>query len=89
MMLSLLIHQNEDELEGVGDLANDTFVHQSSHKFFLIYSPWIHLGNNLSETKFNEAYNNAERFKSDESKAQGQLQEVWSLLCGKFEREVL
>ena len=29
------------EDEGVGDRANDTFVHQSGHKFFLIYSPWV------------------------------------------------
>jgi hypothetical protein len=29
----------DSENEGVGDRANDTFVHQSGHKFFLIYSP--------------------------------------------------
>src|SRR6266511_2314814 len=57
----------DSEDEGVGSRANDSFVFQSGHKFFLIYGPWVHLGDDLFETKFNEAYNN------DESKAQGQL----------------
>jgi hypothetical protein len=39
--------------------------------------------------EFDEAYNAAERFENDESKAQGQLQEVWRLLCGKLERVAL
>jgi len=72
------------EDEGGSSRANDTFVYQSGHKFFLIYGPWVHLGDDLFETKFNKAYNNAERFENDENKAQGQLQEVWSL----FLREV-
>ena len=57
------------EDEGVSSRANDTFVYQSGHKFFLIYGPWVHLGDDLFETKFNEAYNNAERFENDENKA--------------------
>jgi hypothetical protein len=32
--------------------ANDTFVYQSGHKFFLVYGPWIHLGEDLFQTKF-------------------------------------
>ncbi len=79
----------DSEDEGVGSRANDSFIFQSGHKFFLIYGPWVHLGDDLFETKFNEAYNNDERFENDESKAQGQLHEVWSLLCGKFEHEIL
>lgn len=75
--------------EDVGSRANDTFVYQAGHKFFLVHGPWIHLGEDLFETEFDETYNAAERFENDESKAQGQLQEVWRLLCGKFEREAL
>jgi hypothetical protein len=79
---------SEDE-DVVGSRADDTFVYQSGHKFFLIYGPWIHLGEDMFETDFDEAYNVTERFENDESKAQGQLQEIWSLLQGKFERDVL
>ena len=75
--------------EDVGSRANDTFVYQAGHKFFLVHGPWIHLGEDLFETEFDETYNAAERFENDESKAQGQLQKVWRLLCGKFEREAL
>jgi len=69
----------------VGSRANDTFVYHAGYKFFLVHGPWIHLGEDLFETEFDEAYNAAERFENDESKAQGQLQEVWHLLCRKFE----
>lgn len=77
------------EDEDVGNRGDDTFVYHAGHKFFLIHGPWIHLGEDLFETKFDEAYNAAERFENDENKAQGQLQEVWSLLSGKFERVAL
>jgi len=43
----------------------------------------------MFETEFDEAYDVTERFENDESKAQGQLQEIWTLLHGKFERDVL
>lgn len=43
----------------------------------------------MFETEFDEAYTEKERFENDESKAQGQLQEIWKLLHGKFERDVL
>jgi hypothetical protein len=80
---------SEDEEVERGSRADDTFVYQAGHKFFLVYCPWVHLGEDVFETKFDEAYNANERFENDESKAQGQLQEIWSLLHGKFERDVL
>jgi hypothetical protein len=80
---------SEDDDVQQGSRADDTFVYQSGHKFFLIYGPWIHLGEDMFETEFDEAYMETERFENDESKTQGQLQEIWSLLQGKFEREVL
>jgi hypothetical protein len=75
--------------EDVGSRADDTFIYQAGHKFFLINGPWIHQGEDLFGIQFDEAYNAAERFENNESKAQGQLQEVWRLLYGKFEREAL
>ena len=80
--------EDEDDVER-GSRADDTFVYQAGHKFFLIYSPWIHLGEDLFETEFDETYTETERFESDESKAQGQLQEIWNILQGKFEHDVL
>ena len=77
------------EDEGEGSRADDTYVYHAGHKFFLIHGPWIRLADDLFGTKFDEAYNAVERFENDENKAQGQLQEVWSLLCGKFERVAL
>lgn len=43
----------------------------------------------MFETEFDETYTEAERFENDESKTQGQLREIWGLLHGKFERDVL
>lgn len=82
---------NEDMEQGepANRLSNDTFVYQAGHKFFLICGPWVHLGEAIFDSEFNEAYSAAERFENENSKAQGQLQEIWGLLQGKFEREVL
>jgi hypothetical protein len=80
---------SEDEGVERSSRADDTFVYQAGHKFFLVYCPWIHLGEDMFDTEFDEAHNATERFENDESKVQGQLQEIWSLLQGKFERDVL
>lgn len=80
---------SEDEGIEQGSRADDTFVYQAGHKYFLTYSPWIHLGEDIFDTELSEAYTETERFENDESKAQGQLREIWSLLHGKFERDVL
>ncbi len=79
---------SEDEDEEVSR-ADDIFVYQAGHKFFLVYGPWIHLGEDIFDTTFDEAYNAAERFENNESKDQGQLQEIWMLLHGRFEHEAL
>jgi len=80
---------SEDEDTERGSRADDTFVYQAGHKFFLTYSPWIRLQEGMFETELNEAYTETERFENDESKVQGQLQEIWSLLHEKFECDVL
>ncbi len=43
----------------------------------------------MFKTELNEAYTETKRFENDESKAQGQLQEIWNLLHRKFESDVL
>lgn len=82
---------NEDMEQGepANQFNNNTFVYQAGHKFFLICGPWVHLGKAIFDSEFNEAYSAAERFENENSKVQGQLQEIWGLLHGKFECEVL
>jgi hypothetical protein len=81
--------ENTEHTEPANRITDDTFVYQAGHKFFLIYGPWLHFGEAAFESEFNEAYNAAERFENENNKVQGQLQEIWSLLHGKFERDVL
>jgi len=80
---------SDNEDEELGSRADDTFVYQAGHKFFLTYGPWIHLGDDIFGIESDKAYDALERFENDENKAQGQLQEIWSLLRGRFEWEVL
>ena len=82
-------HDSEDEDVEQGSRTDDTFVYQASHKFLLIYGPWIHLGEDMFETEFDEAYTESKRFENDENKAQGQLQEILNLIQGKFKHDVL
>jgi hypothetical protein len=79
----------EQDGEPTNQLNDDTFVYQAGHKFFLVCGPWVHLGEAIFDTEFKETYNTSERFENENSKVQGQLQEIWGLLQGKFEREVL
>ena len=41
---------SEDEEVEWGSHADDTFIYQAGHKFFLIYGPWIHLREDRSES---------------------------------------
>ena len=45
---------SEDEEVERGSRADDTFVYQAGHKFFLIYGPWIHLGEDVFKTEFED-----------------------------------
>ena len=47
---------SEDEDVERGSRADDTFVYQAGHKFFLIYGPWIHHGEDMFETEFDERF---------------------------------
>jgi hypothetical protein len=47
---------SEDKDVEQGSRADNTFVYQAGHKFFLIYSPWIRLGEDMFKTEFDKAY---------------------------------
>jgi hypothetical protein len=65
--------------------ADEHFVFQAGHKFFLLYAPWIRSGDALFETSIDEHYVMAERFENDDNKSQGQLKEILDLLKAKFQ----
>ena len=62
---------SEDEDVEQGSCADDTFAYQAGHEFFLIYGPWIHLGEDMFETEFDKAYTENEQFENDGNKVQG------------------
>ena len=65
--------------------ADEHFVFQAGHKFFLLHAPWIHSGEGLFEISIDQDYNPSERFENDENKSQGQLKEIFDLLQVKFQ----
>lgn len=65
--------------------ADEHFVFQAGHKFFLLYGPWIRSGDGLFETIIDRSYNPSERFENDQNKSQGQLKEILDLLQVKFQ----
>lgn len=69
--------------------ANEHFVYQAGHKFFLLYAPWLRSGDDLFDTSVDERYDAAERFENDKNKSQGQLKEILSLLQAKFQQQAL
>lgn len=83
----------EDEDNTLADTCNhagdEHFVYQAGHKFFLVYAPWIHSGEDLFDIKVDEEYDAAERFENDKTKSQGQLYEILDLLQGKFQQQAL
>jgi hypothetical protein len=69
--------------------ADEHFVFQAGHKFFLVHAPWICSGDDLFETSINEQYVMAERFENDNNKLQGQLKEILDLFKVKFQLQAL
>jgi hypothetical protein len=69
--------------------ADEHFVFQAGHKFFLVHAPWIRSGDDLFETSIDEQYVMAERFENDNNKLQGQLKEILDLLKVKFQPQAL
>ena len=40
--------------------AQEHFVYQAGHKFFLLYAPWLHGGEDIFEVHIDKQYNAAE-----------------------------
>ena len=69
--------------------ADENFVHQAGHKFFLLHAPWIYSGDDIFDHEMDERYNPAERFENDWGKLQGELAEIYDLLGTRFQQETL
>jgi hypothetical protein len=80
---------SSDERDETINGADEHFVFQAGHKFFLLHAPWIRSGDGLFETSIDEDYVTAERFENDDNKSQGQLKEILDLLKVKFQPQDL
>jgi hypothetical protein len=82
---------DSDESEDMETInrADESFVFQAGHKFFLLYAPWIRSGDGIFETSIDEQYVMAERFENDNNKSQGQLKEILDLLTVRFQPQAL
>jgi hypothetical protein len=69
--------------------ADEHFIYQTGHKFFLLCAPWICSGDDLFNTNVDEHYDATERFKNDKNKSQGQLKDILNLLQVKFQQQAL
>ena len=70
--------------------ADEHFVSQAGHEFFLVCSPWICSGHNdIFKNEIDKDYNTAERFENDKTKSQGQLKEIPDLLQVRFPLQAL
>jgi len=68
-------------------VADERFVYQAGHKFFVICAPSTHSGADLFDTDIDEDYDAAERFENDKKKAQGQIHENLDILRENFEQD--
>ena len=59
------------------------------HKFCIIYASWVYNGADIFKIKFDDAYDATERFKDDNNKFQGQLQETIGLLKDQLSQETV
>jgi len=79
---------DEEDMDPI-NRADEHFVFQAGHKFFLVCAPWIRTGDDLFEHDVDEDYNAAERFENDNTKSQGQLQDILNLLQARFPPQAL
>jgi hypothetical protein len=82
---------DSDEELGINtsNRADEHFVYQTGHKFFLLCAPWVRSGDDLFDTNVDENYDPTERFENDKNKSQGQLKDILELLQVKFQRQAL
>jgi len=80
---------SDEEDMGAINRADEHFVFQAGHKFFLVCGPWICSGDDIFENEIDEDHNAAERFENDKMKSQGQLKEISDLLRVRFPQQAL
>jgi len=66
----------------------ETQVINAGHKFVMVYSPWLRLGEELFKIDYNPDLGDAERFENIENKDQGQLHEVRKVLTHQLANEM-
>jgi len=75
-----------------GDLDDstneETQVVNAGHKFVMVYSLWLRLGEDMFKIDFNPDINDAERFENIENKDQGQLHEIRKVLGWQLANDV-
>jgi hypothetical protein len=80
---------SDEEGVDTSNRADEHFVYQTGHKFFLLCAPWVRSGDDLFDTTVDEHYDATERFENDKNKSQGQLKDILDLLQVKFQRQAL
>jgi hypothetical protein len=80
---------SDEEGIDTSNRADEHFVYQTGHKFFLLCAPWIRSGDDLFDTNVDEHYDATERFENDKNKSQGQLKDILDLLQVKFQQQAL
>lgn len=86
---SLPADSDEETITASRTSADERFVFQAGHKYFLLCAPWLRTGDDLFDTDVDKHYDPAERFENDANKVQGQLKEVLDLVQDKFQEEAL
>jgi len=63
-------------------------VINAGHKFVLVYSVWLRLGEEIFKIDYNPDFDEAERFENIENKDQSQLREIRKVLGCQLANEV-
>lgn len=80
---------NSDHMMTHTASADERFVYQAGHKFFLLHAPWIHFGDDIFDVEVDEQYHPAERFENDKNKLQGERKAIQNLLQVRFPSQAL
>ena len=71
------------------DTSNEeTQVISAGHRFVMLYSPWLRLGEEIFKVEYNPDLDEAECFENNENRVQGQLQEIRKVLGSRLADEM-
>lgn len=62
----------------------ETQVISAGHQFVMLYSPWLHLGQETFKVEYDPEATESERFENGENKVQGELREIRKLLGARL-----